>query len=58
MDVRSYGVVLWELTTRDVPYKGASGPAIAIGVINRTYQLTIPDLCPDIIKAVIKSMFH
>ena len=60
MNVCSYGVLLWELTTREVPYKehNVSGPAIAIGVIDKRYRLTVPDLCPDDIKTVMESTFH
>ena len=54
----SYGVVLWELTTREVPYKGITGPAISFAVLNRTCELTVPNSYPDNIRTVVESKFH
>lgn len=53
----SYGVVLWELATRDVPYKGLFEPAIIASVFDKKFKLTAPDTCPDNIRAVLESKY-
>lgn len=47
VDIWSFGVVLWELITCDVPYKGVDSSAIIWGVGNNTLSLPIPTECPD-----------
>ena len=42
----SYGVVLWELLTGEIPYRGLEGVAIAFGVGTFTLSLPIPNDCP------------
>ena len=53
----SYGVVLWEMSTREVPHKGTSNPAIVSGVLNRTSKLRVPDMCPDNIRIVLEGTY-
>ena len=42
----SYGVVLWELLTGQVPYSGVEGLAVAYGVAMNKLTLPIPSTCP------------
>lgn len=51
---RSYGVVLWELLTCEIPYKDVDSSAIMFGVGNHTLQLPIPSTCPDGFRLLIK----
>ncbi|XP_022083042.1 mitogen-activated protein kinase kinase kinase 11-like [Acanthaster planci] len=46
-DVWSYGVLLWELLTGEVPYKGIDGLAVAYGVAVQKLTLPIPSTCPE-----------
>ncbi|XP_032939367.1 mitogen-activated protein kinase kinase kinase 11 [Catharus ustulatus] len=45
-DVWSYGVLLWELLTGEVPYRGIDGLAVAYGVAVNKLTLPIPSTCP------------
>ncbi|XP_060532516.1 mitogen-activated protein kinase kinase kinase 11 isoform X2 [Cylas formicarius] len=46
-DVWSYGVLLWELLTGEVPYKGIDTLAVAYGVAVNKLTLPIPSTCPQ-----------
>lgn len=45
-DAYSYGVVLWEMLTREVPFKGLEGLQVAWLVVEKGERLTIPSSCP------------
>lgn len=42
----SYGVVLWELLTGQIPYHGIENLAVAYGVAMNKLTLPIPSTCP------------
>lgn len=54
VDVWSFGVVLWELLTCEIPYKGVDQSAIMWGVGNNSLQLPIPSSIPDGFKLLMK----
>lgn len=54
VDIWSYGVVLWELLTGEVPYKNVDSSQIIFGVGNNSLYLHIPRTCPEGFKLLIK----
>uniref|UniRef100_A0A2M4A599 Mitogen-activated protein kinase kinase kinase dlk-1 n=1 Tax=Anopheles triannulatus TaxID=58253 RepID=A0A2M4A599_9DIPT len=54
VDIWSYGVVLWELLTGEVPYKNVDSSQIIFGVGNNSLYLPIPGSCPEGFKLLIK----
>lgn len=43
----SFGVLLWELLTGEVPYREIDPLAVAYGVAMNKLTLPIPSTCPD-----------
>ncbi|CAH0559887.1 unnamed protein product [Brassicogethes aeneus] len=54
-DVWSYGVLLWELLTGEIPYKGIDTLAVAYGVAINKLTLPIPTTCPEQWKELMQS---
>lgn len=46
-DIWSYGVLLWELLTGEMPYKNIDALAVAYGVAVNRLSLPIPKTCPE-----------
>ncbi|KAM8834220.1 LOW QUALITY PROTEIN: mitogen-activated protein kinase kinase kinase 9 [Synchiropus picturatus] len=46
-DIWSYGVLLWELLTSQVPFRGIDGLAVAYGVAMNKLSLPVPSTCPE-----------
>lgn len=53
VDVWSYGVVLWELLTQEIPYKNMETHAIMWGVGTDTLSLPIPPSCPENLQILL-----
>ncbi|KAL0609200.1 Mitogen-activated protein kinase kinase kinase 21 [Plecturocebus cupreus] len=57
-DIWSYGVLLWELLTGEVPYRGIDGLAVAYGVAVNKLTLPIPSTCPEPFAKLMKECWH
>uniref|UniRef100_A0A1I8EW43 Mitogen-activated protein kinase kinase kinase n=1 Tax=Wuchereria bancrofti TaxID=6293 RepID=A0A1I8EW43_WUCBA len=54
VDIWSFGVVLWELLTQEIPYKDVDSMAIIWGVGSNNLSLPIPDTAPEGLKLLLK----
>ncbi|XP_015509482.1 mitogen-activated protein kinase kinase kinase 12 isoform X1 [Neodiprion virginianus] len=54
VDIWSYGVVLWELLSGEIPYKDVDSSAIIWGVGNNSLHLPIPASCPEGFRLLVK----
>ncbi|XP_043220100.1 mitogen-activated protein kinase kinase kinase 13-A-like [Amphibalanus amphitrite] len=54
VDVWSFGVVLWELLTCEMPYSDVDSSAIIWGVGSNSLHLPVPQTCPDGFKLLVK----
>ena len=54
-DVYSYGIILWELLTRECPYEDMSAIQCALAVLNRNHRPEIPRWCPPPLQVLIRS---
>ncbi|KRY48226.1 Mitogen-activated protein kinase kinase kinase 10 [Trichinella britovi] len=57
-DVWSYGVLLWELLTGEVPYKGIDALAVAYGVAVNKLTLPIPSSCPEELSRMMEDCWN
>ncbi|VDM96513.1 unnamed protein product [Thelazia callipaeda] len=54
VDIWSFGVVLWELLTQEIPYKDIDSMAIIWGVGSNNLSLPIPETAPEGMKLLLK----
>ncbi|XP_032347702.1 mitogen-activated protein kinase kinase kinase 21 isoform X2 [Camelus ferus] len=57
-DIWSYGVLLWELLTGEVPYRGIDGLAVAYGVAVNKLTLPVPSTCPEPFAKLMKECWQ
>ena len=55
---RSFGVVLWELLTCEIPYRDVDNSAIIYGVGSSSLQLPIPSTCPDGFRLIVQMCWN
>ncbi|OHT10763.1 TKL family protein kinase [Tritrichomonas foetus] len=53
-DVYSYGIILWEMLTGDIPYRGLNDIQIAVQVCKNHSRPKIPRSCPQNLHKFIK----
>eukprot|EP00038_Savillea_parva_P005806 m.160089 g.160089 ORF g.160089 m.160089 type:complete len:815 (+) comp11898_c0_seq1:573-3017(+) len=58
VDVWSYGVVLWELLTGEVPYRGVEQGAIIFGVAMKSLHLPVPTTAPLGFSLLLKQCWN
>jgi PREDICTED: similar to mitogen-activated protein kinase kinase kinase len=54
VDVWSFGVVMWEILTCEVPYKDVDSSAVIWGVGNTSLHLPVPSTCPQGFKLLLE----
>ncbi|KAF2350193.1 Protein kinase domain [Trinorchestia longiramus] len=58
VDIWSFGVVLWELLTGEIPYREVDNSAIIYGVGSNSLHLPIPNSCPDGFKLIVQMCWN
>jgi len=58
VDIWSFGVVLWELLTGEIPYREVDNSAIIYGVGSNSLHLPLPASCPDGFKLIVQMCWH
>jgi len=53
-DVYSYGILLWELLTCDVPFRGLNQMQVAMSVLSNQTRPMVPNDCPPKLSKFIK----
>ncbi|KAL8625270.1 hypothetical protein ACOMHN_030028 [Nucella lapillus] len=54
VDIWSFGVVLWEILTKEIPYKDVDSSAIIWGVGSNSLHLPVPETCPEGFKLLMR----
>eukprot|EP00731_Ephydatia_muelleri_P003645 Em0001g3645a len=52
-DIYAFGILLWEIVTHEVPYKGLSGAQI-MSRVNKNQRPTIPSFCHERLRRIIQ----
>ncbi|XP_032812977.2 uncharacterized protein LOC116943840 isoform X1 [Petromyzon marinus] len=58
VDIWSFGVVLWELLTGEIPYRDVDSSAIIWGVGSNSLHLPIPASCPEGFKILLTQCWN
>lgn len=54
-DVFSFGVLLWELMSRQVPWRGYDAVGVVHAVVERDERPALPDCCPAEVAHLIRA---
>ena len=52
----SFGVLLWECLTGELPYSGFDQMQVAFGIATNKYFLPLPSTCPEEFAALMTSI--
>lgn len=52
----SFGVLLWECLTGELPYSGFDQMQVAFGIATNKYSLPLPSTCPEEFATLMTSM--
>jgi serine/threonine protein kinase len=58
MDMYSYGVILWELIARKIPFEAQPNDEIVMAAISRGERESIPAECPDVLQGIIEACWQ
>lgn len=58
VDIWSFGVLLWELMTHEIPYKDVDSSAVMWGVAGNSIHLPVPSTCPEGFKLLMKQCWN
>lgn len=57
-DVFSFGIILWEIASREPPYRDISGTQVSIGVVERDLRPEIPKDTPEQFARLMKKCWE
>jgi serine/threonine protein kinase len=57
-DVFSFGVIMWELLTKECPFEGLNQIQVAMCVLNENKRVVVPDWVPLHLQTLIVSCMH
>lgn len=52
--LRSFGVIVWEILTCEIPFNGVDVGAIIYGIASNRFSLPIPTSCPTEFRVLMK----
>ncbi|KAM3137799.1 hypothetical protein pb186bvf_010042 [Paramecium bursaria] len=53
-DVFSFGIILWEISAREPPYRNITGLQVSLDVLNNDFRPTIPKKTPEVFARLTK----
>lgn len=57
-DVFSYSIILWEIASREPPYRNINGAKVSEEVLNRELRPTVPPKCPEGFAKLMKKCWE